>query len=112
MTNPSGASLVKPLPYRRQRRSLWLTRALLFATVVVLVDAVVGRAGVAETIRVGRAYEEVQEMLWALRAENAALAEQARRLAEEPGAVESRAREDLGFLRPGEIVFVLKPVER
>jgi cell division protein FtsB len=112
MTNRSDAPLVKPLPYRRQRRSLWLSRALLFATVVVLVDAMVGKAGVAETIRAGREYEQAQARLWALRAENAALVEEARRLAEDPGAIESRAREDLGFLRQGEIVFVVKAVER
>ena len=112
MTNPSETRVANPLPYRRQRRSLWLSRALLFATVVVLVDAVVGKAGVAETIRAGREYEQAQARLWALRVENAALVEQARRLAEDSEAIESRARGDLGFLRQDEIVFVVKPVEK
>jgi cell division protein FtsB len=112
MTKPSRTSTVKSLPYRRQRRSLWLSRALIFATVIVLVDAIVGKAGVAETIRAGREYEQAQARLWTLRAENAALLEQARRLAEDPAAIESRAREDLGFLRQGEIVFVVKPTEK
>ena len=112
MTNRSDTPLLKPLLYRRQRRSLWLSRALLFATVVVLVDAVVGQAGVAETIPAGREYEQAEARLWALRAENTALVEEARRLAADPGAIESRAREDLGFLRQGEIVFVVKAVEQ
>jgi cell division protein FtsB len=36
------------------------------------------------------------------------LREQARRLREEASAIEALAREQLGLIRPGEILFILK----
>ena len=87
-----------------------MRRALILATVVVLVDALVGESGLAEMLRARRAYTQSAAQLSALRQENAALQEQARRLAEDPRAIEAVAREGLGLIRPGELVFVVKPV--
>ena len=42
------------------------------------------------------------------RAENARLREQARRLRDDPAAVEEIARRELGLIRPGEKVFIIK----
>jgi cell division protein FtsB len=109
MPSWSDSLLVKPLPYARQRRSLWLRRALIFATVVVLVDAVVGQSGLAQSFRARHEYEQALRELNALRAENAALTERARQLNQDWTAIESLAREELGYLRRGEIVFVVKP---
>jgi cell division protein FtsB len=82
---------------------------LIFATVVVFVDAVVGKSGLAQSVRARRDYAAAQAQLSELQAENAALVERARRLAEDPGAIEGLARKELGFLHPGEVVFVLTP---
>jgi cell division protein FtsB len=99
--------LVKPLPYSRNRRNLWVRRALIFATVVVFVDAVVGKSGLAQSFRAEHEYESAQAELDALRAQNAALTDRVRRLDHDAGAIEGLAREELGFLRRGEIVFVV-----
>jgi cell division protein FtsB len=109
MTTFSDSPLVKPLPYSRNRRNLWLRRALIFATVVVFVDAVVGKSGLAESFRAEHEYENAQAELNALRARNAALTERVRRLGHDASAIEDLAREELGFLRRGEIVFVVRP---
>jgi cell division protein FtsB len=45
-----------------------------------------------------------------LRAENARLREVARRLREDPSAIEEIARRELGLIRPGERVFIVKDV--
>jgi cell division protein FtsB len=45
-----------------------------------------------------------------LKRENAGLREEARRLAEDPAAIESIAREEMGLIRPGEVLFMLTPV--
>ena len=42
------------------------------------------------------------------RAENARLREEVRRLEEDPAAIEEIARRDLGLIRPGEKLFIVK----
>ena len=44
------------------------------------------------------------------RAENAHLADLARRLREDPDAIEEIARRELGLIKPGEKVFIVKDV--
>jgi cell division protein FtsB len=46
----------------------------------------------------------------AARRQNAELREQALRLKDDPRAIEEAARRDLGLMRPGEIVFIVKDV--
>lgn len=101
--------LVKPLPLRRGQ-SAWLRRALIFATVVVLLNALVGQGGLSESLRARREYADVQARLSALQRENAFLAGQMRRLSSDSRTIEGVAREELGLIRRGEVMFVLKPV--
>lgn len=107
MTTLSDPPLVKSLLCARNRRNLWLRRALIFATVVVLVDAMVGKSGLAESFRARQEAEQAQAELDALRAQNAALTTRVRLLDHDARAIEDLAREELGFLRRGEIVFVV-----
>jgi len=46
-----------------------------------------------------------------LKQENAGLREQIRRLREDPEAIEAIARQDLGLMRPGEILVIVKDVK-
>jgi cell division protein FtsB len=106
-----------PEPLRRRRavpQAGWeggrrlLLAALVFVTIVLLVDALVGEKGFVETLRARRQSREVAGALDSVRRDNAQLREQARRLREDPGAIESLAREDLGLIRPGELLFIIK----
>lgn len=99
-----------PLP-ARQRRARWTRRALVFVTCLLLLDSIVGDRGLVGTIKAREDYRRVAESLARLKAENAGLREQARRLQEDPAAIESVAREDLGLIRPGEILVVVKDVK-
>ena len=102
--------LVRAVSLRRdQRRRRYVRGALLFATAVILVDALVGESGLRETIRARSEYAHAAGRLALVRAENAGLFEHARRLAEDPRTIEAVAREELGVIRPGEMLFVLKP---
>jgi len=48
-----------------------------------------------------------------MRRENAQLREQARRLREEdPGAIEAAARKQLGMIKPGEMLFIVKDTDK
>lgn len=81
---------------------------LIFITLVLVIDGLVGEKGLMETLRARRHYRQVAASLDRLRAENAALREQARRLREDPAAIESLARQELGLIRPGEMLFIVK----
>jgi len=85
----------------------WL---LVFVATVILVDAIVGDRGLLATVRARHEYDQLAATINSERAENARLAEEARRLKEDPSAIEEIARRELGLIRPGEKVFIVKDV--
>ncbi len=98
-----------PLP-RRRRDNPWLRRGLLVVTVIVFVDAVFGDRGVAEMRKAQRVYSAVYADLVRLKSTNSGLREQARRLSDDQSTIEDVARKELGLMREGEVLFVVKPV--
>jgi cell division protein FtsB len=84
---------------------------LIFITVVLIVDALVGEKGLMQSMNARRQYQQLEASLEELRRENAALREEMRRLNEDPATIESLARRDLGLIRPGEVVFILKDLK-
>jgi cell division protein FtsB len=82
-----------------------------FALAVFLVDALVGERGLVATTRAQRVSVELESEVQRLRRENAQLRETARRLKEDATTIESKAREELGLIRPGEILVVVKDVK-
>ena len=74
------------------------------------VNALIGERGLAETLRVRRQVGRLTAEVAELRRENARLAEYAERLATDPRTIEALAREELGLIRRGEILVVLKDV--
>jgi cell division protein FtsB len=100
----------QPLIPRRQPRRWW-SHVLLFAASVMLVNGLIGERGLVETLRARRTYATAQHELTRLRQRNDVLREQARRLRNDPGAIESVAREELGLVRPGEILVTVRDVK-
>jgi cell division protein FtsB len=95
-------------PHRRS--SPWLRRALVFAICALLLDAFFGDQGVAETRRARAEYAAAAADLQRMKVENAGLREQIRRLEHDPATIEALARRELGFIRPGEILVVVRDV--
>jgi cell division protein FtsB len=94
---------------RRLSRRRRIVQALLFLVAAAFVaNALVGDQGLLATLRARQRYEELATTIASLRAENARLREEARRLREDPAAIEEIARRDLGLIRPGEKVFIVK----
>lgn len=81
---------------------------LLFVAVVLVADALVGEKGLVQSIRARKEQEQLTSTVERLRRENGQLREMQRRLREDPSAVESVAREELGLIRPGEVLVILK----
>jgi cell division protein FtsB len=84
---------------------------LAFVTAVLFIDALVGERGLVERMRAGEQYRAARAELERLRQENATLREEMRRLNDDPSAIESLARKELGLLRPGEVLFIVKDVK-
>lgn len=98
-----------PVSGRSPRRGRRLVRiVLVVVTAVVLVDAIVGENGVLALLQARRQFAAVERALQQARDDNAALREAARRLREDSAAIEAAARRDLGLIKPGEKVFIIK----
>ena len=83
---------------------------LLFVASVIVVDGLVGDRGLLAMLRARQEYDALSATIARQRAENARLREEARRLREDPAAIEEIARRELGLIRPGERVFIIKDV--
>jgi cell division protein FtsB len=90
----------------RRRRTLQMLLA--FVTLVLIINALVGERGLMQTLRARRQHEELVGAIEQLRGENARLREEARRLRTDPAAIEALARQELGLIRPGEMLFIIK----
>ena len=95
------------LQTRRTERA-WISGALLFAAFVLLVNSVFGEQGLADSLRVRRQIRNGVASLATLRTQNGRLRDEIRRLREDPRTIEDVARQDLGLIRRGEILVVLK----
>jgi cell division protein FtsB len=95
-----------PRDQRREPRRFW-PHVMLFTACVLLVNGLFGERGLTESIRARRAYAVSVRELNDLQRENARLREQARRLRTDAGTIEGVAREQLGLIRPGEILVMI-----
>ena len=94
----------------RTRRIVQLL--LIFVGVIIVVDALVGDQGLLVMLRARRQHDELAAAIAGQKAENARLREEARRLTEDPAAIEEVARRELGLIRRGEKVFIIKDLKR
>jgi len=106
-----------PPPLRRRPKVVaepahWRARTvsvvLGVVTFVLVVDALFGNRGLLETMRARRQYAELAADLARRRQENERLRSDIHRLLADPTAIESVAREELGLMRDGEVVFILR----
>ncbi len=91
-----------------RRRSL-ATVILLLVAVVLVIDAIAGERGWLANRRAAAQYAAAERALAEERAHNATLREEARRLRErDPAVIEELARGQLGLMKPGEKLFIVK----
>jgi cell division protein FtsB len=92
----------------RSRRIVHLL--LIFVAAMIVVDGLVGDRGLLAMLRARQEGDQLSATIARERAENARLRDQARRLREDPTAIEEIARRELGLIKPGERVFIIKDV--
>jgi len=95
-------------PLRKRPIVLWLT---LFAASVFIVDNLVGERGLLAMLRARQEYDQLAATISRVRRDNARLQDEARRLREDPLAIEEVARRDLGLIKAGEKMFIIKDVQ-
>lgn len=94
------------MPRRRRGR---LVRYLIVAVgCVLIIDALVGDRGFLAMLKARQQFRTLEGALARSRAENAQLRDDARELREDPRAIEALARRELGLIRPGEKLFIVK----
>jgi cell division protein FtsB len=84
------------------------TLASVIALVALIVGALFGDRGVLHLIEQRHRAEALARDLGLLEAENARLAQEIAALRSDPRAIERLAREELGLVRPGETVFLVR----
>ena len=95
-------------PTTRNRRIVhWL---LLLVSSIIVVNGLVGDRGLLAMLRARREGDVLAATIARQRAENARLREEARRMRDDPSAIEEVARRELGLIKPGERLFIVKDV--
>jgi cell division protein FtsB len=103
-STPSASTGTRP----RGRRPLQYL--LVFVSFVLVVDAIVGEKGLIAMIKAREEYRALEDSIARARSENQRLREDARRLREDPEAIEDIARRELGLIKPGEKLFIVRDV--
>ena len=99
-----------PSPKRPSSRR-WIVQVLLiFVASAIVADGLVGDRGLLAMFRARQQHDELAATIARKRADNARLRDEARRLREDPTAIEEIARRELGLIKPGERVFIIKDV--
>jgi cell division protein FtsB len=114
----TAASAVTPLRARarrrvvgleaRSRRQKGIRYVFLAVSAAFMINAVVGDNGLLASMKAKRQSQEMQAALNALRVENQQLRNRANRLKNDPTAIEEEARKNLGLIRPGETLVIVK----
>ncbi len=97
-TQPNRSSRARPL----------VRILLLFIAALILVDALFSDQGLLAMLRARRQSNQLVATIKRQRDENGRLREEIRRLNEDASAIEEIARRELGLIRPGEKVFIIK----
>lgn len=95
---------------RRRRRRRAVQYGLVLVGCLLVLDAFTGDGGLLDLRKKRAEYHALEETLARARAENDALREEARRLREEPEAIEELARRELGLIKPGEKLFIIRDI--
>jgi cell division protein FtsB len=99
-----------PKPKRPARSNRAVYVLLLFVACLLVVEGLVGDRGLLAMLRARQEYDQLAATIARQRSDNARLREEARRLREDPSAIEEIARRELGLIKPGERVFIVKDI--
>ncbi len=91
----------------RRREQVWLARSIVLTLCILAANALVGERGLSQTLRTRREFQRTVAELSRLQSENARLSQRIEQLRQDARTIESVAREELGLIKPGEILVVV-----
>jgi len=100
-----------PLPRRTPTPRRTWRYALLLVCVLLVANALVGDRGLLALTRANEEHARLRESIEAIRSENARLHGYVRALRDEPQVLEDLARRELGMIKSGEQLFIVRTVE-
>jgi cell division protein FtsB len=105
-TPPAGSEPAAP-----KRRRRLVQYGLLFLGCLLFLDALVGEKGLVEIVKARQQYQALELSLNRLKSENDQLRKDVELLKSDPETIEELARRELGLMRPGEKLFIVKDAE-
>ena len=89
------------------------TRVLLwFVATFLILQTLIGDGGLTDMRRAAQQRRELAASIAALKTENRRLFRMCRSLRDDPRAIAAVAREELGMIAPGEVLFIVRGVRR
>ena len=105
-----GEAFDRPLLPPRQDGGPWARRAIIFVTCTLALNALIGDRGLAEMLRARQELQQTAADLDRLKRTNAGLTRLIDHLTTDTRTIENIARGELGLIRKGEVLIVVKDV--
>ena len=96
-------------PKERGRRLVQY--GLLFLGCLLFLDALVGEKGLVENLKARQQFQAIERSLARLKGDNERLRKDAELLKKDPDTIEGVARRELGLMKPGEKLFIIKDAD-
>ncbi|CBE69535.1 MAG: septum formation initiator family protein [Candidatus Methylomirabilis oxygeniifera] len=103
-TGPVLTGTQEEITAAKSSRKRWLV-FLAGLAILIAVASVVGKKSFVKVLQMSKTRTELQQEITRLKQVNEGLTREIRSFANNPSQVEAIAREDLGLVKPGEIVY-------
>jgi cell division protein FtsB len=104
MATPAGSDAAAS----KQRGRRLVQYGLLFLGCLLFLDALVGEKGFVENLKARQQYDALERSLGRLKEDNTRLSQEVELLRKDPDTIEGIARRELGLMRPGEKLFIIR----
>ena len=95
----------------RQRGRRLVQYGLLFLGCLLFLDALVGEKGLVENLKARQQFQAIERSLGRLKSDNERLRKDVELLKTDPDTIEGVARKELGLMKPGEKLFIVKDAD-
>ena len=107
MATPAGSDPAAP----RQRGRRLVQYGLLFLGCLLFLDALVGEKGFVQNLKARQQFQAIERSLGRLKDDNTRLRKEVELLRTDPDTIEGIARRELGLMKPGEKLFIIRDAD-
>ena len=107
MATPAGSD---PAALKQRGRRL-IQYGLLFLGCLLFLDALVGEKGFVENLKARQQFQAIERSVGRLKDDNTRLRKEVELLRKDPETIEGIARRELGLMKPGEKLFIIRDAD-